>query len=61
MSNKCKDEEHPVIWINLLNHGTMEEIGIAVYKALMSREAECCYLEDGKTRLIHRHIEVTGS
>lgn len=54
--NGC-DCDHPKLWINLLNHGSYEEIGRAVMQLLMRSDSECEYAEGLK----HRHIEVTGS
>lgn len=53
----CEDKERPKVWINLLNPGSMEELGKAVYEALMNSDAKCEYVDGLK----HRHIEVTGS
>ena len=59
MTDRCKENKHPEIWINLLNPGSMEELGKAVYQALMKSSSECKYVEGEE--LTHRHIEVTGS
>lgn len=61
MSDKCKENKHREIWINLLNPPTYEEIGRQVYEMLMSTDSECTYLEIKGDKLKHRHIEITGS
>lgn len=54
-----KEKEQPELWINLLNHGSYEEIGRKVVKMLLSEEAKKETVKG--YGLYHREIIVTGS
>ena len=53
------EKEQPKIWINLLNHGSYEDIGKAVIDVLMTLDAKKETIKGGK--IYHREIIVLGS
>ena len=53
------EKEQPSLWINLLNHGSYEEIGKSVVALLMRPESKKETIKG--ENIYHREIIITGS